>query len=272
VLALDLVFSLVAGGVLYLLSTRTDHYFAWTIKVPVTAAFLGAGYLGAAVTIVLTSRATDWRRARSLPVMGFTLTAATLLVTLWHLDQFHLGAGPTPARVAAWTWLAVYAAIPVLLAAVFIRQERAGGPDAYRVEQPITPLMRGALGLQALAAAVVGAGLVFLPRVFDVVWPWPLPPLSAGAVGAWLLTIAAASAWALREGDWARFRSGVPGYIAFLGLVVLGAVRFSSPLDAGAWQDWTFFGVLGTSVAVFAYAGWQQERSPVARPATETQG
>jgi hypothetical protein len=271
VLALDLVFSLVAGCVLYLLATRTDRYFAWTIKLPVTATFLGAGYLGAVVTLVLSSRATDWRRVRALPVMGITLTGATLLVTLWHLEQFHLGTGPALARIAAWTWLAVYVAIPVLLAAVFVRQERMGGADAYRVDEPLVPLMRTALGIQALGSAILGAGLVFWPHAFDVVWPWPLPPLSAGAVGAWLLTIAAASGWALREGDWARFRSGVPGFIAFLGLVVLGAIRYSEPLDSGAWQDWTFFAVLGASAAVFAYAGWQQERASVAYARTDAQ-
>jgi hypothetical protein len=143
VLALDLVFSLVAGGVLYFAADRTDRYFAWTIKLPVTATFLGAGYLGAAVTLVLCLRATDWRRVRMLAVMGFTLTSTTLLVTLWHLDQFH---------------------------------------------------------------------------------------------------------------------PGIPGLVAFLGLVVLGAIRYPGPLDAGAWQDWSFFAVIAASVAVFGFAAWQQER------------
>jgi len=263
VLSLDFVFSLVAGGVLYALSTHTARYFAWTIKLPVTATFLGAGYLGAVVTLILSYRATDWRLVRSLPVMGFTLTSTTLLVTLWHLELFHLRKGSALARIAGWTWLVVYVVIPILLAAVFVLQERAGGRDAYRPVEPIVPLMRAALLGQAVGATILGLGLVFWASAVDVVWPWPLTPLTAGAVGAWLLTLAAGSWWALREGDWVTFRTGVAGLAAFFGLVVVGAIRYSAPLDAGAWQDWTFFGALAAAVVVFAVAGWQQESRPV---------
>lgn len=265
VLTLDLVFSLLAGGVLYLFSTQTDEYFAWTIKVPLTAAFLGAGYLGAATMLVFTYRTTDWRRVRIVPVIGFTLTVTTTIVTLWHLEPFHFGEGPAVAQVAAWAWVGVYVSIPVLLAAAFVRQERAVGPDAQPADKPLLPLLRAALLVQAVGTTILGLGLILWPGAFDVVWPWPLTPLTAGAVGAWLLTIAAFSLWALREGDWTRFRSGVPGFGVFLALVVVGAIRYSDALDWGTWQPWTFLGALAISVSVFAVATWQQEtRSPAA--------
>jgi hypothetical protein len=260
VLTLDLVFSLLAGGVLYLLPTQTDEYFAWTIKVPLTAAFLGAGYLGAATMLVFTYGTTDWQRVRIVPVIGFTLTTVTTVVTLWHLEPFHFGEGPAFAQVAAWAWLVVYVSIPVLLATVFVRQERAGDASAYAAEEPLVPLMRGALLVQAVAATILGLGLILWSGAFDVVWPWPLTPLTAGAVGAWILTIASFSWWALREGDWTRFRTGVPGFAVFLALVVVGAFRYSEPLDSGAWQPWAFFGALAISVSVFAAATWQQEK------------
>ena len=38
------------GLSLYLLSEKTDVYFSWTINPPLTAAFLGAGYLASFVT------------------------------------------------------------------------------------------------------------------------------------------------------------------------------------------------------------------------------
>jgi hypothetical protein len=265
VLTLDLAFSLLAGGVLYLLSTRTDEYFAWTIKVPLTASFLGAGYLGAATMLVLTYRTTDWRRVRIVPVIGFTLTTATTVVTLWHLEPFHFGEGPAFAQVAAWAWLVVYVTIPVLLALVFARQERAGGADADASDEPLVPLMRVALLVQAVGTTILGLGLILWLSAFDGVWPWPLTPLTAGAVGAWLLTIAAFSGWALREGDWTRFRAGVPGFAVFLALVVVGALRYSEPLDSGAWQPWAFFGALAISVSVFAVATWQQEAAETVR-------
>jgi hypothetical protein len=55
----------------------------------------------------------------------------------------------------------------------------------------------------------------------------------------------------------------LPGFIVLLGLVALGTARYSEPLDSGAWQDWTFFAALATSVVVFAAAAWQQAKGPL---------
>ena len=41
---------LTVGIALYLLSEKTDVFFSWTINPPLTAAFLGAGYLGSFIT------------------------------------------------------------------------------------------------------------------------------------------------------------------------------------------------------------------------------
>jgi uncharacterized integral membrane protein len=43
--ALPLLF--IAGVQLFILSEQTEFYFAWTISLPLTAAFLGAGYWAA---------------------------------------------------------------------------------------------------------------------------------------------------------------------------------------------------------------------------------
>jgi hypothetical protein len=272
VLALDLVFSLLAGVDLYFLAGHTDRYFAWTIKLPVTATFLGAGYLSAVVTLVLARRATDWRNVRSIAVMGFALTTTTLLVTLWHITQFHLAEGPAFARVAAWAWLAVYLTIPILLATIFVRQQRAARGGVTNAAEPILPPVRAALRTQAIGASILGLGLVFRPSAFDVVWPWPLPPLSAGAVGAWLVTIAAGSSWALHEKDGGRLRRDLAGPAAFLALVVLGAARFPAPLAADAWQDWTFFGAVGVTLLGLVSAGYLQKRAVVTLAAPQARG
>jgi hypothetical protein len=85
--------------------------------------------------------------------------------------------------------------------------------------------MRKALGVQALAAAIIALGLVFSPQVFDV-WPWPLPALPATIVGAWFCTVAASLLWfALRERDWSRARIGVAPIAAALALDLVAALR-----------------------------------------------
>jgi len=260
VLTLDLTFSLAAGLVLYLLPTTADEHFAWSIKLPVTATFLGAGYLGAVATLIPTYRTSDWRRVRLVPVMGFALTFVTAVVTLRHLGEFHLGDGSAQARIAAWAWLVVYLVIPLLLAAAFATQERAGGRHEYAVDEPLRPLTRVVLGAQGVLATVLGIGLVLYADAFDALWPWPLPPLSSGAVGAWALTIAAGSWWGLREADWSRFALVLPGPGVFVALVVLGAVRYSEPLDARDWEERGFFTGLALIAAGFAASAWQQRR------------
>jgi hypothetical protein len=260
VLSLDLLLSLVAGCVLFFLSSHTDAYFAWTIKLPLTAAFLGAGYLGAVGALIPSYWIRDWRRVRIIVVMGFALTGVTALVTLWHLGEFHLGAGSGSARFAGWAWLVVYLTIPVLLAAVFVAQERGGGRSEYDPVEPLGPAVRGVFVAQAVVTTIVGIGLVVWPSGFDELWPWPLPALAAGAVGAWLLTIAAGSWWTLRERDWAAIRGSAPGLMAYLLFIIVASLRYTSTFDAHRWQFWTFFGAVALTLFGFAACAWDQER------------
>ena len=53
---------------LYAMPARTSDYWAWTINAPLSAAFFGSGYLGAATALFLASRASEWCRARTVAV------------------------------------------------------------------------------------------------------------------------------------------------------------------------------------------------------------
>src|SRR5690242_7610936 len=73
--ALPLLF--IAGIQLFILSSHTDVYFAWTIAVPFTAAFMGAGYWAAMIAAFMAW----WQPASvSLRITGPTSVAATLLL------------------------------------------------------------------------------------------------------------------------------------------------------------------------------------------------
>lgn len=196
----------VAGVQLFVLSTRTGEFFAWTIGAPISAAYLGAGYWASLVYLVLALRAREWQRARPLWIMILTLGVFTLFITLRDLSAFHLGRGPWTAQLAAWAWLAVYVAIPFISLGIILLQERRGGAAEYEVRFPLLAWVRGLFLLLAVIYTVLGFGLIIAPWAFGAVWPWPAPRLPAGAIGAWLLTAAAAAWWMLREGDWYRVR------------------------------------------------------------------
>jgi uncharacterized integral membrane protein len=50
----------IIGIPLFLLSGQTDRYFAWTISVPLTAAFLGAAYWSSFLIEFMASRERVW--------------------------------------------------------------------------------------------------------------------------------------------------------------------------------------------------------------------
>src|SRR5205823_914957 len=97
-----------AGIPLYLGTEQTDLYFAWTIKPPITAAFLGAAYWASCVLELLSARERVWARARLAVPALLVFTTLMLLATLLHLDRFHLNGSNIVARGVAWAWLAIY--------------------------------------------------------------------------------------------------------------------------------------------------------------------
>src|SRR3954468_21309351 len=81
--------------------------FAWSIHMPLTAAFLGAAYAAGCLLSVLSLRQRTWREIRVPLHTVAAFTTLTLVATLIHTHRLHLLDGGVPARAAAWLWLAV---------------------------------------------------------------------------------------------------------------------------------------------------------------------
>jgi hypothetical protein len=218
---------------LYVFPDRTADYWAWEIKAPLTAAFFGAGYIGAAVSLALAARSRTWERARIVAVAALTLTSLALLATLLDLGPFAFGEGGLIEAVA-WIWLAVYVVLPPAALAAIVLQERRSPAAGERGGNalPVTRLVFGAAGV---ALGVLGIGLLANWSWLAGHWPWPLPPLPARVLGAWLCTYAAAFLWfAIREPSWDRVRIGVAPAALSLALDLGAAIRFSGDLGGGA--------------------------------------
>jgi hypothetical protein len=187
---------LIQGSILLAAHNDTSRYFSWTIAVPVTAAFLGAGYLSAAVLEAAAARQGSWQRARIAVPGVLAFTTLTLGVTLAHLGKFHLGAASVLTRALTWGWLAIYAGVPPVLALLWWRQARAA-PGTALAGPHLPPMLRAALGVQGAVMLVLGAALLAAPLQAARLWPWPLTALTGRAVGAWLagLGIIAAQCW-----------------------------------------------------------------------------
>jgi hypothetical protein len=236
VVAAVLVF--LAGFQLTVFPTRTADWFAWTIDVPMTAVFLGAAYWSSAVLEVAGARSRTWSRARLTVWTVLVFTVLTLVVTLVHLDKFHLGAEhPTSARVITWGWLAIYAGVPLAMVVGLVLQARATATatDADDVRRLPAGLRWLLVGLATLLLAS-GVALLLAPERAADGWAWPLTPLTARAIGAWLVGLGWAAAHARLVDDASSVRPvGLTG-AAFVVLEAAALLRYGDALDWSLWQ------------------------------------
>jgi len=222
------------GFALYVFPDRTADYWAWTIAAEPSAAAFGAGYIGAGVALTLAALTREWQRARVVAVLVFSLTSLALIVTMLNFEPFAIGEGGLTEAVA-WTWLAVYVALPPLTLAVFVLQERAGGADEYDVAFPMRRSTQLLLGCVAAIVGVLGLALLVDWSWLTARWPWPLTPLTARFIGAWLVTYAAGFLWCvLRERDWRRTRIAVPPAATTTALLLVSAFWLRDSFDDGA--------------------------------------
>lgn len=202
-----------AGVSLFFFSESTQRYFAWTIKPPATAAYLGGGYLTVATALVLGLRARDWAQAR----IGFwvvaTGLASILAASLLHLDKFHWHSEILSARAWAWSWMVLYIVLIPALAGVHRAQSRIPAVEEINLAQ-LPAALRLALRALALAMIVLGAVLFVVPASAELLWPWKLTPLTARMAGSFYLAIAVSLLAAARENDYQRIHVAAFAWMA----------------------------------------------------------
>jgi hypothetical protein len=252
--------------VLYLRSGDTDRYFAWTIRPDISAAFLGAGYGAGCVLVALSLRPRPWAELRVGIAIVLVFTAMILVMTLLHLDRFHFGAGNGGiARFAAWVFLAVYVFTPTVGTWLFLREQRLAGPQPAGGGLATPAWFRAAAGVQGGLMVAFGVLLFLAPTVFALAWPWVLTPLTARAVGSWLVPIGLGSLAVVREGDLRRARVPAATSVAY-GLLQLGAVaRYP---DQVQWREpgaWVWIALLTSLIATGVYDLLATARQPAGR-------
>jgi hypothetical protein len=242
----------------------TGRFFAWTMDVPLTAAFLGACYWTAALFTFLAARERVWARTRA--VMPGILVAGTLILvaTLIHLDKFVM------ETVRGWVWVILYAGLAPGVLLLLALQRRQPGTDP----PVLCPIERGAAVAVALGAAALmltGAALYAFPATAAGWWPWPLTDLTARMVGAWLAAIGVTLGTMRREGDWTR----VPAATIYLAAVAAAHLatlaRYPGTVEWDTLTAWLYvvFDIALLALAVYGIR-MRPERTTIARPAAAT--
>ncbi len=257
------VFVASAGASLFFLSEATHLYFAWTIKPPVTASFLGGGYLAVTTALVFALREQDWARVRVGVSVVATGLVFILAATLLHLDKFHLRNAVWSAGFWAWSWLFLYIVlVPGLAIALWAQRRRK---VALTPPQSLLPAwMRVTLRLLGMLMLLLGALLFTVPGTAEQLWPWPLTPLTARMVGSFYLAFGVSLLAAARENDYARIYVASCAYVAFAVLQAITLVRYQ-PVDWLGLSGQLLAGVLLTllvlgTAGVYGYRATRSAR------------
>jgi hypothetical protein len=258
-----------ATNQLYVLTEHTDEWFAWTIRPPLTAAFLGGGYGAGFLMVALALRTHAWAHARVPVVTVLVFSTLTLIATLLHRDRFHFEADGGIARFAAWFWLAVYLLVPVALVLLAAHQQRMPGSDPER-RQPLPVWLAAILVPQGAVMLVVGVVLFVDPARSATLWPWTLTPLTARVVAAWLIAFGIASLLVLVERDLERLEISAVAYTLFGLLELLALARYEDSVRWGSAAATVYLVLLVTVVPTGAAGLWTSVRGRRRREAGGT--
>lgn len=221
---------LAVGISLYFLSEQTDVYFSWTINPPLTASFLGSGYLASFLLEFFSAREKIWARACPAIPGVWVFTFLTLIVTLIHLDRFHFDSQLFITQAGTWVWLGIYIGVPVALGYFWVTQIRKTGVDPLR-KYPLPAWLRTILLLQGVTMFMMGAALLLLPKMMISLWPWTISILTSQAIGAWGVSIGIIAIQIFWENDYLRLLPVFTSYAFYGILMIITLVRYPDTMD-----------------------------------------
>jgi hypothetical protein len=174
--------------------------------------------------LLWTARQRLWIRAQATVPPVLSIAVLLLIATLIHLDRFH-------RNLFGWFWIVVYALVPFALGLMLWRQVRT--PGEKRGTAPSSPLpvpVRALVAVQGAAMLGVGIALFVAPTGADTLWPWPLNPLTAQAVGSFTAGFGIAALDAVIRNDLARFEGAALAYAALGVLELVAFARYTGDL------------------------------------------
>jgi hypothetical protein len=219
--------------ILYCFPNQSGERFAWAIKPPMMAMFIGSGYLGGAYLFLRVALGGPWHRVAPgfLPVTAFT--TSMLLATVLHWDRFDLNHFPFQL------WLILYVVTPILVPALWFwnRQEDPAAPD--EVDKVVPALARGAMMLSGAGFALFALIGLISPTTLIGMWVWTLTPLTARLLGGWFALLAVGGLTIGRESRWSAWKVGLMSIGSWQALVLLAAVLRPADFPGGVLNWYT---------------------------------
>jgi hypothetical protein len=250
---------LLAFIILFFTPDQTGERFAWAIAPHMTAAFMGAGYLGGSYVFLRVALGDPWHTVKHgfLPVTAFT--TMMLIATVLHWERFDLGHFPFQL------WLILYIVTPLLIPYLWVRNQRQNAETVQTNGVTVPAAARWAMLLSGGIFTLFALIGLFAPSTLIRLWVWPLTPLTSRTMAGWFALLAVGGLTIGREHHWSAWRVGVLSIALWHGLVLVAAVINSSDFSGGLFNWYTALVFLSVAGMVGLYITMEsKQRAPAA--------
>lgn len=253
VAAIIIPFLVAAFVILYFFPGESGQRFAWQINPPMTAAWMGAGYLGGAYFFLRVLLGKRWHRVSAGFWAVTAFTWAMLLVTVLHWSRFDLGHPPFQI------WLVLYVITPLLVPFVWWYNGGAGEAAPEVDDVAVPAVARGAMALVGVLMLASCLLAFVLPQLTASLWPWPLSPVTARIMGGWFALMGVGALVTARKKWWSSWRYEVESIIfVWHALVLVAAFLHLDDFKPGA--AWFFVAEIAAILALLGLYLWVERQ------------
>ncbi len=252
VLAAVILVLLIAFLVLYLNPETTKQNFAWEIKPPLTAVFMGAGYISGAYMFVFAVFGKKWHLIKNSFRPVTTFATSMLVATLLHYDRFLY------SNLAFKLWLPIYIITPFLVPWLWFHNRKTDSGIIETGDKIVPKLIRWALGLVGVLTCVFWITNFIYPPLLIAIWPWKLTILTARVICGWGLLISVGALVLFKEQRWSAWRYNLQSIALWQALMVIGSLVHRQDFNNGSLFNGYFIGILLALVSIsLLYAGME---------------
>jgi hypothetical protein len=236
----------------------TGGKFAWPIKSPFSAMFIGAGFIPRAFIGYFLWREKDWPKLRWQVAANYAFLLVIFLATYWHIAEMNWKSNLLVAHI----WIIAYTAEPIILFLIEPRTAQAKAPLPEELRRgPVSPGLKIVVTLGLLLCVTLGGMAIISPQFMDTRWPWALDPFDARIMAAffalnalWCVTIYLAE-------DWAEVRMAALGMTLYaLSNFVVWLVILPQ-LDTSRNNVYSYGIGFGLFTILLGYFFWKQEKT-----------
>lgn len=231
---------------------QTDSLFVWTVRSPMTAVTMAAGFLTAAILLGFAAYQDEWANARLAALVPIPLLGLFAYLNHRHADDLHPGGGDLVSNIFTPLWKLAFYGLPLLaIVALAWQFAFARGTKAPR-RVPIPAWARTLVDLLGAAFLILGGAFFVSPKSWMPFFPWQVSELDLRALCAWAITFGIALLIAVWEDDLKRVTGGLLAFAAFGVAELVGLVVFRAELDWSRPPAWVFTLLAAATVGVGA--------------------